>query len=410
MRVNQCARSYSGMTSMGQPMRLFRLLRIVLAEDFRMFQYLAVRWAEQQGQNVTVASTGQEVLTALENEPFDLLLTQMEMSDMDAISLVQAIRGKPRGATNRTIPVFVMTNDAESRERSCKAGIECCVSRPIRSEELRHAINTARWSEDMVDWGRLNAFFGQNFNLNQTLARSFLRELPRVMTELRTAIVLGDAPFVRKLAHTLRSALNPYSDRLSKSALELEQMGRASDLSRAGEAFNVLDRDVELLMMELASSPYLCLETKPPSPVWRAIDELAPGWASFIVESSEQPANPVFDQVSALARLGSNQVVFHFLVEVFLGRCKTFLLLKEELTICQTHGLMPPLEQFGRFVTGFAALAGFLGANRIREEASRLDSIIRRGNVQAVHDQCHLLEIAIEEITPVLSAIVHDAQ
>src|SRR5215470_2446604 len=106
------------MISMGQPIRLFRRLRIVLAEDFRMFQYLALRWAEQQGQNVTVASTGQEVLTTLENEPFDLLLTQLEMSDLDAISFVQAIRRKLGGAKNGTIPVIVMTNDAESRKRT----------------------------------------------------------------------------------------------------------------------------------------------------------------------------------------------------------------------------------------------------------------------------------------------------
>jgi hypothetical protein len=185
-------------------------------------------------------------------------------------------------------------------------------------------------------------------------------------------------------------------------------MGRVGDLSRAGEVFKLLDRVVELLMMELVT--YLCPDRMPLLPVWRAIDDLAPDWADSIVPFPEQPATPGLDLGSALARLGGNQVLFHLLIEVFLLRCKEFLDLKEELTICQMDGPMTPLQQFGRFVAGLAALAGLLGANRIREEASRLDSLIRRGNVQVVHDHCHLVERAIEEITPALSAITRDAR
>ena len=115
--------------------------RVLLAEDNVVNQRLALRLLEKRGYRVVVAGTGREGLEALDKEPFDLILMDVQMPDMDGFEATAAIREREK-ANGSHIPIIAMTAYAMKgdRERCLAAGMDGYVSKPIRSAELFEAI------------------------------------------------------------------------------------------------------------------------------------------------------------------------------------------------------------------------------------------------------------------------------
>jgi two-component system sensor histidine kinase/response regulator len=75
------------------------------------------------------------------NDPFDLAILDMQMPDMDGLSLAQAIRGDPLIARTQLIMLSSMANDAIA-ERRAEADIRCFVMKPARQSDLLNALAT----------------------------------------------------------------------------------------------------------------------------------------------------------------------------------------------------------------------------------------------------------------------------
>ncbi len=119
-----------------------RSLRILLAEDNAVNQKLAVRVLEKRGHEVVLANNGREALEILKNEHFDLILMDVHMPEMDGFEATASIRAKER-VNGGHIPIIAMTAIAVQgdRERCLAAGMDCYVSKPVRSKELYDAID-----------------------------------------------------------------------------------------------------------------------------------------------------------------------------------------------------------------------------------------------------------------------------
>jgi CheY-like chemotaxis protein len=112
-------------------------LRILLAEDNRVNQLLAVRLLEKRGHEVTVAGNGEEALEALDKQAFDLVLMDIQMPEMDGLQATAAIR-KGEMKSGKHIPIIAMTAHAMvgDKERCLEAGMDDYIAKPIRPEEL----------------------------------------------------------------------------------------------------------------------------------------------------------------------------------------------------------------------------------------------------------------------------------
>jgi PAS domain S-box-containing protein len=118
-------------------------LQILLAEDNPVNQRLALRLLEKQGHTITVANNGLEALMALEQHPFDLVLMDVQMPELDGFAATAAIREKER-KTGAHIPIIAMTAHAMKgdRERCLAAGMDSYVAKPIQAQELKAAIES----------------------------------------------------------------------------------------------------------------------------------------------------------------------------------------------------------------------------------------------------------------------------
>jgi CheY-like chemotaxis protein len=108
-----------------------------LAEDNLVNQKLAVRLLEKHGHGVVVAANGLEALAAIEKEAFDLVLTDIQMPEMDGLEVTRAIREKER-LTGGHLPIVAMTAHAMKgdKETCLQTGMDSYISKPISATAL----------------------------------------------------------------------------------------------------------------------------------------------------------------------------------------------------------------------------------------------------------------------------------
>jgi signal transduction histidine kinase/CheY-like chemotaxis protein/ligand-binding sensor domain-containing protein len=112
-------------------------LHILLAEDNSINQLLAMRLLEKHGHSVVIAANGREALGKMDKEPFDLVLMDVQMPEVDGLEATMEIRKRER-VTGAHIPIVAMTAYAMQgdQERCLAAGMDGYVSKPIDVKEL----------------------------------------------------------------------------------------------------------------------------------------------------------------------------------------------------------------------------------------------------------------------------------
>jgi PAS domain S-box-containing protein len=125
------------------PQETYRPLRVLLAEDNIVNQRLVARLMEKRGHTVVVVSTGRAALAALAEEPFDLVLMDVQMPDMDGLEATTAIR-RWEQETSIHVPIIAMTAHAlqGDAERCLAAGMDGYISKPMKPEDLYVAIDS----------------------------------------------------------------------------------------------------------------------------------------------------------------------------------------------------------------------------------------------------------------------------
>ena len=116
-------------------------LRILLAEDNRVNQIVATRMVEKMGHAVVVAGNGHLAILLLATQPFDLVLMDVQMPEMDGLTAARKIR-EGEQSTPFHLPIIAMTAHAMKgdRERCIDAGMDGYVSKPLSGQFLEEEI------------------------------------------------------------------------------------------------------------------------------------------------------------------------------------------------------------------------------------------------------------------------------
>jgi two-component system sensor histidine kinase/response regulator len=120
--------------------------RFLVAEDNLVNQKLIVRLLEKWGCQAEIAKNGQECVELWRRSPYDAVLMDCQMPEMDGYEATAKIRQIERSAQNgicRRTRIFALTASAMQgdREKCLKAGMDDFIAKPIQAEDLRRIIN-----------------------------------------------------------------------------------------------------------------------------------------------------------------------------------------------------------------------------------------------------------------------------
>ncbi|MBI5033689.1 MAG: GAF domain-containing protein [Chloroflexi bacterium] len=230
-------------------------LRILIAEDNAINQKLAVKLLVQMGYRADVAGNGVEAIQAIERQPYDVVLMDVQMPEMDGLEASRQICA--RWSRDVRPRIIAMTANAMQgdREMCLAAGMDDYVSKPIRMNELVEALNKYQFrhkDEPMLDTAvidpvvfnelvtdiRNDAIF-----LNE-LIDTFLIDAPTMLEQMRAALAANNIDEFRRAAHSLKSnSANLGATTLASFARELEMIARGGTLEGATERLPQVERE-----------------------------------------------------------------------------------------------------------------------------------------------------------------------
>jgi two-component system sensor histidine kinase/response regulator len=257
----------------------FRGALILLAEDNEINQILAAEILKVAGYRCEVVCNGQEAVAALLAKPFDLVLMDCQMPEMDGLEATRQIRLKEGEAVvlakrGGRIPIIALTANAISgeRERCLEAGMDEYLSKPIVPEDMIRTIESALSSPpdvlagpstpapplDLAGSPLGRADGPPPFDLDELLQRcmgnrDFMAKMldkfaPAVgdsLERVEESVSQGDLDTAAKVAHMLKGmGANLSAQGVRQAAMELEHACRAGCRDGATSALARLRTEV----------------------------------------------------------------------------------------------------------------------------------------------------------------------
>jgi two-component system sensor histidine kinase/response regulator len=237
---------------------------VLLVEDNPVNQRVAVGLLARRGHRVTVANNGREALTALDaNDPFDVVLMDVQMPDMDGLEATARIRQREQ-RTGEHLRIIAVTAHAMKgdRERFLASGMDAYLPKPVAAQalfDLIESVPDGRQPSDgdpsallSLDVDQMRRRLGGDDELVADVIRLFLEDCPARVDAIAAALEAADATQLRTMAHALKGSASTLSaQRVVKAAQTLESLGGANDVVAARTHFPGLVEEVVRLIGEL---------------------------------------------------------------------------------------------------------------------------------------------------------------
>jgi CheY-like chemotaxis protein len=252
-------------------------LRVLVTEDTEINRELIDELLTKRGHSVSTVSDGLEAIAAFERNPFDVILMDQEMPNMNGLDATRAIR-KLETSTGRHARIIGLTGNATSEdERRClNAGMDAFLSKPVRMEKLYETVESEIQTPNEFDHlqsgpvpldpaaaeeaaaenesvaTHLHRATGGNTKLQCTLVKSFLQDARKTLSLIRRAIAKKDAQKLASAAHALKGSISIFGAAKAVAIVRnLEAMGRSGHLFDAGPQFRTLESEFERMKPEL---------------------------------------------------------------------------------------------------------------------------------------------------------------
>jgi len=202
---------------------------ILVADDSSVNQRLVMDILEREQYRVSVAASGREVLECLLIRPYDLILMDIQMPEMDGLQATEAIRSGVVCSINPKIPIVALTTGGSPslRDRCFLVGMNDYLLKPVSAPDLLSVVRTYVFrgiSEEVpvIDTGRVLNRLGDK-ELLDLVCSAFVRDVPTLMDLLESSITEGDFKSAERHAHSLKgAAANIGGENLRSLSLAME--------------------------------------------------------------------------------------------------------------------------------------------------------------------------------------------
>ncbi len=246
--------------------------RILMAEDNITNQLVALGILKKLGLSADAVANGAEAVKALESIPYDLVLMDCQMPEMDGYEATAEIRNPQSKVRNHAIPIVAMTANAMrgDREKCIDAGMNDYISKPVNPHALAEVLDkwlpqdrdegqeskdecavetadravpgAASTAPPVFDKAGMLERMMDDEELVRAIIPGFLEDIPRQIQTLKDLLEAGDAPGVERQAHTIKGAsANVGGEALREAAFEMEKAGKAGNLDTARAGMAKLD-------------------------------------------------------------------------------------------------------------------------------------------------------------------------
>jgi two-component system sensor histidine kinase/response regulator len=251
-------------------------LRVLVTEDNVVNQKVAVRMLQKLGCRADVAANGLEAISALQRVPYDVVLMDCQMPELDGYTATRAIR-RQEGPERHTVIIAMTANVLEGDRQKCiAAGMDDYLAKPVTAKALEEILKlwkgregstvTASTKEldqprdaEIISVLRLKdlAELGEEASWFETLLHRYLEDARTRIAALRKAVEEGDAAAVAELAHALKgSSANVGATGMRDASIVLQDLGRAKALQGAEHALAELEAMYEQTASALETYQY----------------------------------------------------------------------------------------------------------------------------------------------------------
>jgi len=247
-------------------------IRILLAEDNKVNQTLALKIMAKSGFFADVVVNGLEAIEMLEKNDYDIVLMDVQMPEMDGLEATKIVRDPSSKVKNHKIPIIAMTAHAMKgdREKCLEQGMDDYISKPIKSSELIEKIELftgIAGNESVVEeipvFNKNNVYskeallkrFDNDEVFVQELTTIFIDDFARQLDFIKKAFDNNDLKEVLVLAHTIKgSSSNVEANKITSLALEIELAAKDGQSVVIADKIRGLHNEFELFQQAVAGS------------------------------------------------------------------------------------------------------------------------------------------------------------
>jgi len=257
--------------------------RILLVEDNEINQIVAREMLKHAGHMCDTARNGREAIEALSRFPYELVLMDIEMPEMNGYETTKAIRDAESPVLNHDVPIIAITAYALSDdEKNClEAGMNAYLTKPLQADRFLPLVElflsgtvykapvycqdgreeTAakqKETKGIIDIDEFLYRIDGNTALAKKLFGHFFEELPAKVAAIREALDMGDAEETAKRVHALNGASgNISAHELRCTVMEMETALREKNLDSGNRLYRKLLQDIEELKTALTRLRFL---------------------------------------------------------------------------------------------------------------------------------------------------------
>jgi signal transduction histidine kinase/CheY-like chemotaxis protein/HPt (histidine-containing phosphotransfer) domain-containing protein len=233
-------------------------LRILLAEDNLVNQKVARALLKAVGYQCEVVNNGAEALAALELQPYDVILMDMQMPRMDGLEATRRICQLYPAAERPHIIALTANAMVGDREACFAAGMHDYLSKPVKQTDLERALERAVQSRNSYDEPEapvlsndlLADWLGEDSaDIVQELLTLYLTDTPKHLALLRSALATHNAEQLSQAAHSLKgsSAYIAGAETLTQLSAQLEKLSRTEAWTESEAILKRVEAEFERL-------------------------------------------------------------------------------------------------------------------------------------------------------------------